>query len=289
MMIIDSKIMSRLKKRDEKSNKKDNGTLLAVCGSERYRGAAVIAAAGGLRSGVGLYYAASPECVLSALNQRFPEAVLLPMQTGDFGNISYGELSKILIAAERSTAILCGCGIGISSGVRFLIKGILENTKVPIILDADALNIVSENTDILEYGEGRCIITPHFGEMARLTGKRYDQIKSDPERIAVEFSERYGCVTVLKGSSVYIAVPGADIAVYSNPNSGLAKGGSGDFLAGIIASLAAQGNDTSVSAYAGVYIHGQAAAFTRERLCRESMLATDVADDIYKVFRMSEG
>ena len=280
--------MSHIKKRDENSSKRENGTLLSVCGSDKYRGAAILAAYGAMRTGVGLYCAASTERVLLPLNIRLPEALMLPMISSAGGMIDVSNTGEILLYSKKSCALLCGCGLGISYDTKMLLRNIIMKTQIPLILDADALNIVSEDTSILKQAAGRCIVTPHYGEMARLCSVQYGEIASDPLSFAEKFSEEFDCVTVLKGSNVYVSVPGEETSVYSHPNSGLAKGGSGDLLAGIIASLAAQGNSLDVAAKAGVYIHGEAACITAERLSAESMLASDIADDIYKVFRMNE-
>ena len=192
-----------------------------------------------------------------------PEATFLPR-----AELNITDIPKV-------TALLCGCGLGKDEGVADIVK----NCSVPMILDADGLNNITAE----DIPEGT-VITPHIGEFSRLTGIAIGEIRSDPERYARAFTDRYNVTVVLKDHETVIASPGIETAVSRFGNPGLARGGSGDVLAGMIASFRAQGLSAYESAVCGVVLHGASADRTAKRLSQQTMLPHDILKDLTEIF-----
>lgn len=264
----------RLPKRQPDAHKGTLGTLSLLAGSARYRGAAVLAASAALRAGAGLVRCVSTERVCAAVAAQLPSCILLPMsenaQAEDAqGGVTAGATDALL--AQRQTAILCGSGLGNTAGTLAAVQRLLWRARVPLVLDADALNVLAghlesgEDADVraeglrlLKRAPGPVILTPHLGEMARLSGKTTEEVAASQEETAAEFAAVYGCTVVLKSHTTVVATPEGGAHLLDRPNPGLARGGSGDVLAGIIASLLAQGCGPELASCAGVWLHSEA-------------------------------
>jgi hydroxyethylthiazole kinase-like uncharacterized protein yjeF len=272
--------------RDERGNKGTFGTLTAVCGSVPYRGAAVLAVSAALRCGVGIVRLAAPECVVAACAAQVCECIFLPLPDCPDGLPLPGQaLEAMERAAAGSTALLLGCGLGNSARTRSIVEWAAEHTEgIPVLLDADALNCMQGDIKPLEKLGARATITPHVGEFSRLTGLGIGEIKENPAGSASEFASRLGCTVVLKDFVTHIASPDGEVLRCGAPNSGLAKGGSGDVLAGITASLLAQGVPPKLAAAAGCALHAEAARRASERLTRRAMLPSDIIAELPGVF-----
>lgn len=255
-----------LPERAKDSNKGSYGRLLSVVGCRYYRGAAVLSSMGALRTGVGILTVCSTEEVIQSVAASLPEATFLPRQELDPNDL------------PRVTAMLLGCGLGKDDGVSDIVKG----CSVPLILDADGLNNIKAE-DL--RGGRHIIITPHIGEFSRLTGISIPEIKSDPEGYARAFADEYGVTVVLKDYETVIASPDAETAISRFGNPGLARGGSGDVLAGMIASFRAQGLSAYDAAVCGVVLHGASADRCARRLSVETMLPHDILTDLTEVFK----
>ena len=277
-----------LRKRRNDGNKYDFGYLFCVCGSANYRGAAALAVKSALRSGVGLCCLASTEKVVSSAASKTDECTFLPLEENANGAISCDSLQKILEKSRRATAMLLGPGLTLDDGAVKLVYGIIEGADAPLVLDADALNAVSIDRSVLSKHKKSAVLTPHFGEMARLCKTSVAQISESPEKYASEFSAKYNCTVVLKSHITYIASPEGEAFTYGRPNSGLAKGGSGDVLSGLIASLLAQGYPPPDAARLGVFIHSEAGRILEERLGGHSLLPSDIPAVFPEVFRSLE-
>lgn len=269
-----------VKPREKNTHKGSYGTLLAVCGSEFMTGAAFFAAMGALRSGVGLLYLAAPRSVLPVLQAKLNEPVFMPL-----------DLFHEKLARTRFNAVLFGCGCGTNPQHKELLRYFLQNycrrspdEFIPLILDADGINLLAENIYLLKAMHN-VILTPHPAEFARISGLTVAQIQADRINAAKEFAAEYGCVVVLKGAKTVIASPDGRVAVNSSGNPGMAKGGSGDILAGIVASLCAQRWDIFDAAVAAVYIHGAAGDLCAAELSEAGMLPSDILDKIPLFFR----
>lgn len=276
-------LATRLKPKDDSANKGNNGTLSAVVGSELYRGAAVLATSAALRCGVGIVRLVSVEKVVTSAASRLPECVFLPICDRDGAMSSDDVISKMPVL-KGSRALLVGCGMTDRVETERVVKALIEGLSCRLIIDADGLNSIKSCLEILKNAALPPIITPHIGEMARLTGLNIDSIKADRERVAAEFSREYRCVTVLKDCKTVVSSTEGGLFICNRPNAGLAKGGSGDVLAGMISSFAAQGYDALDAAICGVVLHSLAAESARDNFTEYSMLPSDIVSEIPTVF-----
>ncbi len=267
------------------ANKGTMGTLLSICGSFGMAGAAILAGKAALRCGIGLEKLALPKSVYPIAAGSILESVFLPLiETAD-GKISRDNTELLLDEAKKSTAVLLGCGLSVCEDTKALVRGFIENCAVPMVLDADALNCISDNPEILKKRESEIIITPHPGEMGRLCGITAKEVNADRVDVALSFAKKYGVITVLKGSGTIIASPNGRVLLNTTGNSGMATGGSGDVLAGMTAGLLAQGKNAFDCAAAAVYLHGLAGDFAAEKLGKISMLPSDIIDYIAQAFK----
>ncbi|MBE6857390.1 MAG: NAD(P)H-hydrate dehydratase [Ruminococcus sp.] len=272
--------------RNPDSHKGDYGRLFAIAGSSRMRGAAALATMGALRSGVGLMCLASGEECINTVAQHAPESFYLPLETDDYGFVLF-DSNKRMIEHEmkKANAILLGSGMGVTNDTLELVRFVVEKAECPIIIDADGINCIASDIDILLKKKTDIILTPHMGEMARLLDKTPDEIKENRFAAAAEFAEKHNVTVVLKGPGTIIA-DASCTSINITGNAGMARGGSGDVLAGIIAALATQGYAPYDAARYGVYVHGLAGDIAAERLGFEAMLPRDIIDCLSDSYRM---
>lgn len=239
------------------ANKGDFGHILSICGSKNMPGAAVIAANGAVFSGAGLVTAAFPECAYAAISSKLTEPLLLPLESNREGTLSELAINRLLKASKKATAILIGCGLGNNKDTKIIVEQIIKTARCPIVLDADGLNAISDNLDLLKNASCPLVLTPHPGEMSRLTGLSISDVQKNRIKTAQDFAQEYGVVLVLKGANTVVAQQD-NYQTYINPtgNPGLATGGSGDLLSGILVSFLAQGMTAGEASKAAVYIHG---------------------------------
>ncbi len=279
-------VFSSIKRRPRFSNKGNYGRLLCITGSENFPGAAALSAMGALRSGVGITTVATTQKVISAIAGRIPEATFLPLPEKE-GKISAEAKEKLLPYIEKATAVLFGCGLGQSEDISELAEFVLEHAKGAVVLDADGLNCI-KNKDAIKNAALTPIITPHMGEMARFLGISVAELQQNRVETALKASKEYDCVLVLKDATTLIAQPAGDIYFNSTGNPGLSKGGSGDCLAGIIASFAAQDYLETACAVCGVYLHGLAADRAAKELSEYGMLPSDIPNYLCKILAEKE-
>ncbi len=272
-------------KRPDDANKGTLGSLFCVCGSYGMAGAAIMAGKAALRCGVGLLKCALPKSIYPIAAGNILESVYFPLNENCNGRTDKKNIPFLLSEAEASSAVLLGCGLGVCEDTEQIVYSFIENCKKPMVLDADALNCVAKCPGILLKKKAPIIITPHPGEMARLTGIIVQLVNSERERVAKSFSEQYGVVTVLKGSGTIIAEPCGRTLINTTGNSGMATGGSGDVLAGMTASLLAQGACAADAAAAAVYLHGRAGDIAADKFGKISMLPTDIIDCIPSAYK----
>lgn len=269
------------------SHKGSFGHLLNIAGCMRYSGAAAMSTRAALRSGVGLCTLATTERAVTMLAPTINEATYLPLPQTDGGFISAESVELIDGALRKATAVTLGCGMGNSEDTRKIAEFVIRNAVCPIIIDADGINSISYNIDILRERKGETILTPHPLEFSRISGMSVKEIQRGRLEAARDFAEEYGVTVVLKGAYTVIASP-VEIYVNTTGNAGLAKGGSGDTLTGIIGAMAAQGIPPFKAAVSGVYCHGLAADIAARELPREYMLAGDITAALREVYRPSE-
>ena len=246
--------------REQNSNKGTFGKVLNVAGSENYIGAAYLSSISALKTGAGYIALASCEKVTDAVSKMLPEAVY----------ISKEDALKNL---DKYTVMLIGCGLSRSKSAKKDFVKFIKASKIPTVIDADGLNILSENPCIPPENT---ILTPHPAEAARLLGVNVENILSDLEGSAKKITEKYNCVTVLKTHRTVVCNTDFKIHVNKNGNSALAKAGTGDVLAGVIAGLLAQGMEPFEAAKLGVYLHSRAGEIASEELTEYSVLASDL-------------
>lgn len=282
---IDIILKQVLKKRPRDAHKGDFGRLLCVCGSRTMTGAAYMAVTAAVRSGAGIVVAAVPECIHAIMAVKTVESMTIPCPDSD-GVFSVESIPVIIQAAEKSTACLIGCGVG--SCAETVIE-LLKQIKCPVILDADGINALSSHIDILYKKRAPLILTPHPGEMSRLLGGGIISADAaDRINIAREFAVKYGVTLALKGAGTVVASPEGKIFVNTTGNPGMARGGSGDVLAGIISGLCAQGAESFMAAVCGVYLHGLAGDVCAERISEYGMTPSNMLDELPYLFKRYE-
>lgn len=263
------------------------GRLVGFAGSLSFNGAAYMCAAAALRSGVGLYFAASPVSAVRIIAAGLHEAVYVPLpETPDgFVNTTPEMLTDIVLPKlESASAVVIGCGLGNSENTRALTEFVIKNAPCPVIIDADGINSIAGNIDVLKERTGDTILTPHPLEFSRMTGMNVSQIQSDRLGAAKSFAQEYGVTLLLKGADTVIASPEGKICVNAHACRGLSKGGSGDVLTGIIGAFAAQGVEPFRAACSGAYCHWKAADILCERMPAESVLPTDIIAALPEVY-----
>lgn len=270
-----TKIASLLRKRRKFDHKGDYGHALLTGGSYGKIGAVVLGARSALRTGAGLLSCYVPSCGNLVLQTAVPEAMVIHDDSELF--------LKDHILTEKFDAIGIGPGMGTMADSHNSVHYLLRNCKKPLVIDADALNILALNKDWLSGLPENSILTPHPGEFDRLAGKS-DTGKARLEK-QIEFSQKHNCIVVLKGAHTSVAAPSGEVWFNSTGNPGMATAGSGDVLTGMILSLLAQQYNPVDAAIAGVYLHGLAGDIAAERSCYESVIASDIIDSIPDAFR----
>ena len=247
-----------LPKRKSDSHKGTYGRLYIVAGSLGLTGAAIMASKASLICGAGLISLACPKELNTIFETALTEVMTKPIPSRE-GLISLEGAEDILKNVSASDLCLIGPGLGRGDEITKIVQIVIENTSKPIVADADGLNAISHNTEILKKCKAPVIITPHIGEFAALTGMDIPTILENPQMHALAFARRYNTVVVLKSHNTVVASPDGRICVNRLGNPGMATGGSGDVLSGAVASFAVQGIDPFEAALLGVYIHSLAA------------------------------
>lgn len=282
-------IMRYIPRRVKSSHKGDYGRLLNIAGSERYIGAALLSTKAALKSGAGNVTLASPKNVCFSAAPAIPESTFLPLSADENGFIGENNTDLIIKYMASCTAVSIGCGLGITEETRKLTENVLENAVCPIILDADGINIVAANINVLKDNDKPVILTPHPLELSRMTSANVKEIQANRIEYASRYAKEWNCVLVLKGVNTVIAAPDGRISVNTTGNAGLAKGGSGDVLTGIIASFAAQGVMLFEAAVLGAFIHGQAADEMLHDVAPSGIMPSDIADILPFVMKTRNG
>ena len=240
-------------------------------------GAAVFSGTAAYRSGTGLVRILTDEANRQTIQTAVPEAVLITYNDGF-------EEKLLLDQLQWADAVVLGPGIGQETSARRLVEMTLKHYDGPLIIDADGLNIVSENPELL-LQKKHMVVTPHLGEMSRLTGKAIADVQKNIIKTAKDFAEKYNVVCVLKDFRTITAVPNGRTYLNMSGNNGMATAGSGDVLAGMIGALLAQGLSEEDAASIGVYLHGLAGDAARDQYGATSMMASNILRGITQIFR----
>ena len=263
-------VLEILPDRDPFAHKGKFGKILLLCGSEGYTGAAALASMGALRSGAGLVFLGVPRSIYAIEAVKLTEAIVFPLPDED-GKLSADAIAEILERLPKMDAVLAGPGLGQSRGVYEVVKTVLEQADCPVVLDADGINVVSRHMDILRGRTAPTILTPHDGEFARLGGV----IGENRVVAAEQKAKELGCIMLLKGHRTVIT-DGDTTYLNCTGNPGMAVGGSGDVLAGIIVSLLGQGIDSLRAAACGAWLHGATGDLCAAEMGQYGMLPTDM-------------
>ncbi len=265
------------------THKGNYGKLFSVTGSEMMPGAAILAVKAAVRTGVGLVKCFTPEKNIYPIVSVVPECTFSGIQSKSV-YLNENDRSMLTDEIKKADACIIGCGMGISERTKNALEIAVENAECPLVIDADALNCLSENLDLLKKAKCDIVITPHPGEMARLAHAEIDYIQNNRLKAAQSFSREHNVTVVLKGANTIIAMPDGKIFVNTTGNPGMSTGGSGDILAGIIGSLLAQGMSVSDAVSCGVYIHGECGDRASKKFSETSMTPSDIIDMLPSLF-----
>lgn len=276
-------IFSLIPKRMPDSNKGSYGRALFICGSYGMAGAAVIAARASIHSGVGIAHIICTHSIYPIISQSVPEAVFTPI--GE--ELNNNDRKSVISAIKKANAVVIGCGMGMSDYTRGLLNIVLTNSKVPVIIDADGINCLCDNIELLSQARCDVILTPHPGEMARLCGESVAKIQQNRLRTAEQFVAKHDLTLVLKGHETIVMAKDKAMINHSG-NAGMACAGSGDMLCGIMASLLTLGLSAYDSARAAVHIHGICGDLSADKYSMAYITPTDMIKCLSPIFKQIE-
>lgn len=272
-------VLSLLPDRNPWGHKGNFGKLLLLCGSRGYTGAAFFAAMGALRAGAGLVFLGVPESIYGIEAVKLNEPVIFPLPDAG-GRLSADAVPEILTRFPQMDAVLVGPGLGQSEGTLAVVRAVLEKAECPVVVDADGINVLSAHRDLLRGRKSPTILTPHDGEFARLGGV----IGEDRMAAAAALAEELGCTVLLKGHETCIT-DGTDGYLNPTGNPGMAVGGSGDVLAGVITALLGAGLPPLEAAACGAWLHGAAGDRCAAELGQYGMLPTDMLSALPRLMK----
>lgn len=272
-------VLSLLPDRNPWGHKGNFGKILLLCGSRGYTGAAFFAAMGALRSGAGLVFLGVPESIYGIEAVKLNEPVIFPLPDAG-GRLSADAVPEILTRLPQMDAVLVGPGLGQSEGTLAVVRAVLEKAECPVVVDADGINVLSAHRDLLRGRKSPTILTPHDGEFARLGGV----IGEDRMAAAAALAEELGCTVLLKGHETCIT-DGTDGYLNPTGNPGMAVGGSGDVLAGVITALLGAGLPPLEAAACGAWLHGAAGDRCAAELGQYGMLPTDMLSALPRLMK----
>ena len=268
--LTDDDTMKLLPPRESAGNKGTFGKVLVIAGSKGMCGAALFAAEAALRSGAGMVKILTDEANRTIVQTALPEALLAVYKKKD----ELPDLIRENLAWADAAA--AGPGLGVSKRTRLIIETLLKECTLPLVIDADGLNVIGEDTELLEKHEGTLFITPHMGEMARLTGRTIADLKADPIGSALGYAGASGAQVLLKDARTVTARKDGTVYINASGNAGMATAGSGDVLTGILAGLLAQGTDPGCAGALAAFIHGRAGDKAKETMGESGMIASDI-------------
>ena len=257
------------------SHKGSYGRVVLIGGSIGMSGAISLAGLGALRGGAGLVYLACPRSVWSAVAAIEPSYLTVPLPEDANGRLAVASIPEIVTACQNADAVAIGPGLGQSEDLREVVSQVVRGTDVPCVVDADALNLLVGRLGIFASARSMRVLTPHPGEFARLTGLTIHQVQQNRESLAVEFAQQHRVVLVLKGAGT-VVTDGSRLFINRTGNPGMATGGTGDVLTGLMTALIAQGADPFDAACLGCHLHGLAGDIAAEELSPPGMIASDL-------------
>ena len=271
-LITQAYVNTLIKERDRDIHKGSCGRVLVLAGSKGMAGAAVLCARAALRTGAGIVRVSVPEELFPILQIGVPEATCINRE-------------RIFEDLMQYSAIAIGPGLGDETKNGSLIKKIIHMTDKPVVIDADGLNLLRDDLGAMKRARAKIIITPHPGEAARLLNRKTSDINAKRLASALELAAITGAVTVLKGAGSVVATPEGKTYINTTGNPGMATGGSGDVLTGVIAALAGQGLNPEAATKAGVFLHGLAGDLAADQMGEYGLVATDIANMVALAFK----
>jgi NAD(P)H-hydrate epimerase len=247
-------------------------------------GAAVLSGSAALRGGAGLVQVAMPEPVLGVVAAGNPCYMTVPQPADAVGRLARVSLAGLLELTSAASAVVVGPGLGQSDETAAVVRALVEEATVPLVIDADALNVLGANPMVLRQRRVPFILTPHPGEFGRLIGQGSSSVQANRQGLAVDFARAFSGVLVLKGAGT-IVTDGTRVYVNTTGNPGMATGGSGDVLSGLLGALLAQGLDTFAAAVLGVFVHGLAGDLARDEKGETGLIASDLLAYLPAAFR----
>lgn len=275
-----------LPSRKKNSHKGTFGKASIIAGSFGMEGAAILSCSAAMRTGLGLLKLFVPKSINNIVKIAVPEIVTVPLDEVNEGVFSVDSVNTILEGIELSTSVAIGSGCGMYDGVGETVRSLIAETDIPLIIDADGLNLLAKDMKWLDQCSKDIVLTPHIGEMARLTDLSKEEIIDNPVNIAREYAKQWGVTLVLKSARTVVASPTGELFINCNGNSGMATAGSGDVLTGIIAGLVAQGMSVMDASVLGVYIHGDSGDRMAAEIGEHGIVAGDIVKQI--AFAMKE-
>ncbi|MBI3463610.1 MAG: NAD(P)H-hydrate dehydratase [Planctomycetes bacterium] len=261
------------------------GRVFVLAGSSGMSGAAALCTTGALRVGAGLVTLGIPKSLHHPMVEKLTEAMFRALPETKEGSLSLQGLPEIASTIDKMDAVAIGPGLSQNPQTKTLVRQLLPKITKPLVLDADGLNALAEEVDLLKKLPLPIILTPHPGEMGRLTRLSPDDVQRDRQRIAVEFAKKYNVIVVLKGHATVVADYEGSVYVNDTGNPGMASGGCGDVLTGMIIGLLGQGLSRFDAARLGVYLHGLAGDLAAAERGEIGLLASDLADRIPQAIR----
>jgi len=273
--------------RDRDSHKGDFGHLMVIAGSLGKAGAAVMAAKGALRTGAGLVTVAAPMGLIPVIQQQVMEAMCIPAGESIDGTLGMGSENELIKASGSMTACAIGPGLTTHYETVQVVRSLVQRMSIPLVIDADGVNALAGFADMLKKAKAPVVMTPHPGEMARLMGVTTDDVQNDRIGMASNVAATFGVTVVLKGAGTVIATPHGEVFINTTGNPGMATGGTGDVLTGMIGSLLAQGYGPTQASCLAVYLHGLAGDLAAEEKGETGMIAGDVIGKIPEAIKQT--
>ncbi|GAU77998.1 bifunctional ADP-dependent NAD(P)H-hydrate dehydratase/NAD(P)H-hydrate epimerase [Fusibacter sp. 3D3] len=281
-------VKQMIPKRPKNSHKGLYGKASIIAGSFGMTGAAILCGKSALRSGVGLLKLIIPESLHAIITTSVPEAVTVPLAETRKGVFGINQVEKLVQTCDTADVIAIGPGCGQNAELNEILRHLVTLVDKPVIIDADGLNTLARNVDVLGHKKNEVVLTPHPGEMSRLTNLPLEVINLHPITTARDFAKKWKVIVVLKGARTVIALPSGQTYININGNPGMATAGSGDVLTGIITSLVAQGLSPEKAAVAGVYIHGYSGDLMVSQKGEYGLIAGDLIEGITQAFKHLE-
>ena len=281
-MFDPASVMQQLR-REPSAHKGRFGHVLVLAGSTGFAGAACLTAQAALRSGAGLVTVGVPESLLPVVASKVTACMTHPFREVAGGAFALGALPEILAFARRCTVVALGPGIGRHRSTERLVHALIRSLECPVVLDADGLNAFEGQAEVLDKAKKPLVLTPHPGEMARLTGLSTAEVQGNRPQVARDFAAKHGAVVALKGHRT-VVTNGRQVYENETGNPGMASGGTGDVLTGMVAGLLAQGLELFGATCLAVYLHGLAADLAVTATGEQALVATDLLAHLGSAF-----